>query len=1133
MKFSLSRIATVAILAASTFFASTLSRADYLYVTGTNHTILKFDLSGQGQGTVFASGLPDDTYGLALDTNGNLYVEGDSTILRFDPSGQGSVFASTGGGGGGLAFDTSGNLYAACSAINGWIKKFDPSGRGSVFASGLDGAAGLAFDRSGNLYVVSFLNDTIWEFDSSGNGSVFVNSGLYSAVGLAFDSSGNLCVGSQTSPVEIEKFDSSGNGSVFAYLGFLQYPLGLAFDSSGNLYVGTSSVGNGPGPVILKLDSRGNESVFVDSGLADPYYIAIQTARPPAVTWGEPAPVTYGTALGSLELNAAASVPGAFVYSPPGGSVLDAGTNKLSAVFTPTDTAGYSSVTDNVSIIVMQAPLFVTAGSASRAYGTTNPVFSGSIVGLQNGDNITGTYSCSATASSPPGTYPIVPALVDPGNRLGNYSVTTNDGTLTIIVLYTVGVGASPAAGGSASGGGSFTNGSSVTVAASPNPGYAFVNWTENGAQASTSASYTFTLTTNRTLTANFTPVYTVTTAASPAAGGVTFGGGSYSSGAVVSVLAAPTQGYGFVNWTENGVQVSTSPGYTFTANGNRTLTANFAPIYTVATAASPLAGGATFGGGGYLSGSSVTVLAAPEPGYAFVNWTESGILVSTAASYTFSVTANRNLTANFALCYTVAASASPPAGGAISGSGAYTNGAAAILMATASPGYHFLDWTENGVVLGQSNSFTFIVVTNRSLVANFATNLTDRITVNASPSSGGSVSGGGTFKAGTSRTVTATPRTGYIFADWTENGGVVSGSASYTFTLWSDRNLVANFVPNPFLGVCGTYNGLFCDETNGVSPQSCGCFTMTVSANGAYTGSLQVGGGRYSLSGQFDFTGRASQTIARGTVNGLTVILQLDLTNGTDRVTGSVSGGPWVAALAGDRAIYEARTEPAPEAGSYTMTLAGAYGSTNEPAGDSHGSLRVSKSGAISFTATLADGTKVTQGVSVSKNRQWPLYASLYDGREVLWSWLTFTNASDLGGAVAWVKLPVRTQYYRAGFSLAGEVLGARYFPRGDGTNVLGLTVSTNLTLTLEGGGLARGITNRIALTANNGVAPLSGPKLSLAFMPSTGAFNGSVVDPATSKPVSFGGVLLQGLGSGSGFFMGSKGSGEVRLEP
>jgi hypothetical protein len=104
--------------------------------------------------------------------------------------------------------------------------------------------------------------------------------------------------------------------------------------------------------------------------------------------------------------------------------------------------------TNNGSLTVTTAPLTVTANPATRAYGQSNPTFTGSITGLLNGDNITASYASSATPSSPIGPYPIVPTLSDPNNRLGNYAVTINDGTLTIIPVATMGLtGISPALG--------------------------------------------------------------------------------------------------------------------------------------------------------------------------------------------------------------------------------------------------------------------------------------------------------------------------------------------------------------------------------------------------------------------------------------------------------------------------------------------------------------------------------------------------------------------------------------------------------------------------------------------------------------------------------------------------------------
>jgi len=150
------------------------------------------------------------------------------------------------------------------------------------------------------------------------------------------------------------------------------------------------------------------------------------------VTWTNPAAIIYGVALGTNQLDATASIPGAFVYTPPAGTVLSAGTNALTAVFTPTNTVDYASVTSSVSFVVSPAGLTVTANNASRAYGAANPVFGGTVTGVQNGDNLTATFTTTATTASPVGTYPIVPALVDPGSRLANYKVTTNNGTLTI-----------------------------------------------------------------------------------------------------------------------------------------------------------------------------------------------------------------------------------------------------------------------------------------------------------------------------------------------------------------------------------------------------------------------------------------------------------------------------------------------------------------------------------------------------------------------------------------------------------------------------------------------------------------------------------------------------------------------------
>ena len=69
---------------------------------------------------------------------------------------------------------------------------------------------------------------------------------------------------------------------------------------------------------------------------------------------------------------------------------------------------------------------------------------------------------------------------------------------------------------------------------------------------------------------------FKVTASVNPAEGGTVEGAGTYGSGATVNLTASASNGYRFVNWIENGEEVSTSAVYTFTSSGNRELTANF-----------------------------------------------------------------------------------------------------------------------------------------------------------------------------------------------------------------------------------------------------------------------------------------------------------------------------------------------------------------------------------------------------------------------------------------------------------------------------------------------------------------------------------------------------------------------------
>ncbi|MFN0120104.1 MAG: MBG domain-containing protein [Blastocatellia bacterium] len=92
----------------------------------------------------------------------------------------------------------------------------------------------------------------------------------------------------------------------------------------------------------------------------------------------------------------------------------------------------YDVTITNGTLTVNKARLTITAAAATRVYGAANPVLAGSIVGLLNNDNITASYSTTAVTASAAGQYPIVPAAVDPTDRLANYDLSVTNGALTV-----------------------------------------------------------------------------------------------------------------------------------------------------------------------------------------------------------------------------------------------------------------------------------------------------------------------------------------------------------------------------------------------------------------------------------------------------------------------------------------------------------------------------------------------------------------------------------------------------------------------------------------------------------------------------------------------------------------------------
>ena len=336
-------------------------------------------------------------------------------------------------------------------------------------------------------------------------------------------------------------------------------------------------------------------------------------------------------------------------------------------------------------------------------------------------------------------------------------------------------------------GGNTYYQGQTCTVHATANSGYTFVNWTENGTQVSTNANYTFTVTGNRNLVANFQAQpqqYTINVSANPSNGGSVSGGGAYNQGQSCTVSATANSGYTFVNWTENGTQVSTNPNYTFTVTSSRNLVAHFTTQgYVITAIADPTNGGLVTGSGGYNYGETCTLTATPNTGYTFQRWTKNGTQVSTNPTYSFTVTESVTYTAHFnAQNYTVTVAANPNNAGSVSGGGSYTYGQTCTVTASANNGYAFTNWTENGSQVSTNASYSFTVTGNRNLVASFAQNTH---TIHATAGTNGIITPSGTITVahGANQSFSMIPDSDYEIQDVYIDGNPVGAMASYTFT--------------------------------------------------------------------------------------------------------------------------------------------------------------------------------------------------------------------------------------------------------------------------------------------------------------------------------------------------------------
>lgn len=331
---------------------------------------------------------------------------------------------------------------------------------------------------------------------------------------------------------------------------------------------------------------------------------------------------------------------------------------------------------------------------------------------------------------------------------------------------YAVSVSANPAEGGMVTGGGSYLENSNVTLNATANNHYQFVNWTKNGTVVSTNPTYSFTVTEDIAFVANFERIQLP-----PGMEQITVHDGTVTNQCV------PVYGY----WAD---------------------AYNKAEMVYPANELVAMSGGLIYG---------MTFFADQES----ASWGSASFKV-------FLKEVNSTTISSFSGPGTVVYEGGLSVVGnemEIEFTTPYQYNGGNLLVGVYEPTkgsfltcYWYGEEVEGASVSGySSNSFDDIAVLEQDFLPKTTFTYSGggsgptyyTISVSANPADGGTVSGGGTYEEGSEITITATANNNYQFVNWTKDGAVVSENESYSFTVTEDAEFVANFevIPLPPTG--------------------------------------------------------------------------------------------------------------------------------------------------------------------------------------------------------------------------------------------------------------------------------------------------------------------------------------------
>lgn len=173
---------------------------------------------------------------------------------------------------------------------------------------------------------------------------------------------------------------------------------------------------------------------FVDGTLTVNKAVLTVTADAASRVYGDPNPLFTASYSGfqNGEILATSGVAGSPSLTTTATAATNVGSASIVAAAGSLTASNYSFSFVNGTLTITQATLSVVVDDQSKVYGEANPTLTGTVSGVKNGDNITASYSTTATQFSDAGGYSITATLNDPNGKLGNYTVSNTAGTLTI-----------------------------------------------------------------------------------------------------------------------------------------------------------------------------------------------------------------------------------------------------------------------------------------------------------------------------------------------------------------------------------------------------------------------------------------------------------------------------------------------------------------------------------------------------------------------------------------------------------------------------------------------------------------------------------------------------------------------------